>query len=320
MPTDEHAAQNIKTSHAATDDVSSDVDESNAAISTADLDSSSFYTKGLLVTPFPGEKQLKRTLGLQSKRLADGETELEFYAFCRVPQELVDRIDKNPRLLGCRSRITYFSNEEVMIVQLASDLHDLAHAEFGLAIFEQVLRMGLTRRDFVPSAGARMQGRVSSEEGDSSFKPLPARQRRGAFPTIVIEAGLSQSRQSLRTMAMWRVSNSNGDVKIVIIISIYERTKRLVFEKWCDLPGTINVATRHPRGPGDSPGLVQTVTVSHIPNTPVNLLTSYNVVGQNLILEFDKVFLRQPVGQEGDITFGVPELQEFAMIVWGSLV
>lgn len=181
MPTNEHAAQDFETLHTATDDAWGDIDE---PLSSAALVSSSFYTKLLHISHFHWEKDLKKTLATLSKRLADGETEEQFYAFRRVPREFVDRNDKNPSFLGCGTRIQYFWNGELMIVKLLVDLHEVAHYEFGFDIKFAALIMGIQRDEFIGTASSAKQGQESSKQADSSFKPWPAREVDGDMPIM----------------------------------------------------------------------------------------------------------------------------------------
>ena len=60
----------------------------------------------------------------------------------------------------------------------------------------------------------------SSKEGDSSYRPKSARPNKDDWPTLVVEAGYSQSLRDLRLKANRWLSNSANSVKIVVIISI----------------------------------------------------------------------------------------------------
>lgn len=318
MSVDMHGSQNLKRSHAAIDDAS---DDDHEPISEAALESSAFYTKGLDVMPFSTIRRLKEVTDMLSKRLAAGETEKQYYAFSGVLREVFDTIDRDRSLLGHCVQITYFWHERVMIVKLPSVLHELGHVEFGKELTHELTLMGVPIHNFVGTGSGKMVGRDSSKEGDSSFKPRRVRRRENDWPTIVVEAGYSPNLRSLRNAARWWLYNSNDDVKIVILISICARTKQLIVEKWCNIPVIPRRSNRCQQGPGALlilPGLVTSITVSHIPNTQLDLPTSYNVVGPSLTLEFARLFLRAPIPPEHDVSLGHQELQSWAMAVWDS--
>lgn len=71
-----------------------------------------------------------------------------------------------------------------------------------------------------------------SGEGDSSGRPLPERSSPGAFPTIMIEAGYSQSLQYLRQKAKWWFDISNHDIKSIILAKLYLRRRTIILERW----------------------------------------------------------------------------------------
>jgi len=68
-----------------------------------------------------------------------------------------------------------------------------------------------------------------SEEGGSAYKPS-AREKPIDWPTIMIESGFSESLKHLRNGANWWLTNSQGEVKIVVIISIQPANKKLHLE------------------------------------------------------------------------------------------
>ena len=141
------------------------------------------------------------------------------------------------------------------------------------------------------------------KRGDSAFKPLSFRPDETDWPTIVFEAGLSESLRHLRSDAKWWLVNSGGEVKIVIIISLKRGQSMLRIEKWEPAPA----AGRRPSTRANAnipPPLIPTNTqeITIIPNT---------VTGAPLVLEFEKVFLRPAVLLESDIRFTGQELSDW---------
>lgn len=78
------------------------------------------------------------------------------------------------------------------------------------------------------------------EEGktaDYSFVPHRRFQRyeetgETAWPTIVIESGLCASLSRLREDARWWLSRSQGEVRVVLVVTVYPGTRSLCVERW----------------------------------------------------------------------------------------
>jgi len=60
-------------------------------------------------------------------------------------------------------------------------------------------------------------GSSNSKEGDSTRGPKPERAAKGAWPTLVIESGVSQTLGQLRICMRRWFSMSNHEVKIVML-------------------------------------------------------------------------------------------------------
>ncbi|KAK0614066.1 hypothetical protein B0T14DRAFT_539685 [Immersiella caudata] len=199
----------------------------------------------------------------------------------------------------------YDSNSQILIITLPTDLHKELH--------------GRLYDEFIGQRGIRSATRLaqghsgqSSKEGDSAGGPKPQQAANGAWPTLVIEAGFSQSLGKLR-LAMWRwFSLSNYEVKIVLLAKF--NSTIILLEKWEEeaqvRPGA--TTTRHSLQ-HLTPVLRQSITITQ--NTTTDL-TSYNVTSSALVLSFRLLFLRDPGPGEGDFVFSVQELEEYARDVW----
>ncbi|KAK3364022.1 hypothetical protein B0T25DRAFT_529018 [Lasiosphaeria hispida] len=128
--------------------------------------------------------------------------------------------------------------------------------------------------------------------GDSGIRPDPPRSAGNQFPTLVIEAGDSESLPQLHRDKDWWFDNSppnqpEGDVKIVLLIKVYRPTKRIVVEQWY----------RYSQSP------YATVVITPHPHKPFSLLDSSHwvVQGAPMVIPFQDVFLRPSEGQETDI-------------------
>lgn len=98
---------------------------------------------------------------------------------------------------------------------------------FDVKLYEMGLMLQCGRVD-----STRYQGRTCGKQADVAWRPYKARPDEKEWPTIVIECGVSQSHNSLVNSARWWLSNSDGEVKNVILIDITKATKKIHIELW----------------------------------------------------------------------------------------
>ena len=93
--------------------------------------------------------------------------------------------------------------------------------------------MGL-QGQFIYLGATKFQVRRASKEEDTAYKPLSMQPREADWPTIVIEAGWSESLRKLRPNAGFWLEDSGGNVKIALLISIGRRrgARTMIIEKW----------------------------------------------------------------------------------------
>ncbi|KAL7629199.1 hypothetical protein AAE478_000719 [Parahypoxylon ruwenzoriense] len=218
----------------------------------------------------------------------------------------------------------YHADSQILFITIPNHIHEQLHIILYQEFASMVDRMGL-RRSWKSIAAATYQARGRGGSGggggqaDSSGGPIPERQY--AWPTLVIEAGYSESLQYLRDDMKWWFSESNHDVKIVILAKFDYRQQEIILEKWEEEPWE-----EEPRGarPGATtarsvglfaPVQQQTITITKNPTNPV----SYNVARGSLVLSFRLLFLRNPGPGEGDIVFSIPDLEWYAERVWAEV-
>ncbi|KAG0136042.1 hypothetical protein HOY82DRAFT_627508 [Tuber indicum] len=82
-------------------------------------------------------------------------------------------------------------------------------------------------------------------EADTGFKPLSTRPGKGNWPTLVIECGVSKTMERLQVDANWWLTNSSGNVNVVLLLAITEASKNITIEKWEDVPAENSTTTRY---------------------------------------------------------------------------
>jgi len=181
--------------------------------------------------------------------------------------------------------------------------------------------MGLRRAwKWIGKATRRAGGHPGGDsgEGDSAGGPKPGRGGPNDWPTLVIEAGYSETLRQLQTDMRWWFSASNHDAKIVLLAKFDRARRRIIVERWEeDLPSPRPGATTT-RGAsvlgasGLRPKLQQSIKITRSPMNPA----LYNVVDGPLVLPFRLLFLRAPGPGEHDVVISIPQLQEYATDVW----
>ena len=197
----------------------------------------------------------------------------------------------------------------ILILKVPTIEHEVTHRNFCKELVISAAGMGLQREFFALGATVFKTTRVS-KEGDSAYKPLSIRPRKGDWPTIVLESGWSESLTRLRQDAHIWLENSRGDVKIVLLFSISRTARTMIIEKWENRPVPANrPATRSVAS--QTPTQIQAITIDSNSNT---------VNGAPLTLEFRKIFLRHAVPPlEHDFTFTAQDLSVFATTFWAGV-
>ncbi|GFF43317.1 LOW QUALITY PROTEIN: hypothetical protein IFM46972_07164 [Aspergillus udagawae] len=121
--------------------------------------------------------------------------------------------------------------------------------------------------------------------------------RSDKWPTAVIESGFSQSISSLASVPRWWLTDSKGDVKIVLIILISQIRREI----------SVEIAEPSKKGGG----VTQRVVISQL-----TAQGQIRISGAPLVLHFGRVFLRPAGPNEGDIEFGTGDLERIASKVW----
>ncbi|KAK0701779.1 hypothetical protein B0T26DRAFT_530007 [Lasiosphaeria miniovina] len=178
-------------------------------------------------------------------------------------------------------------------------------------------------RNWVPMGSKIVRGQGDRHggdgaEADSSGGPMPGRELEVDWPTLLVEAGDSETLAELRNNMKWWFSASDNQVKIVLLAKFDRVQDHIILEKWIEAPA--------PSQPGAStliPDCAQVITITRDPGiTNTDPLqfdhTSYIVSSSGALrLEFDHLFLRQPAAKgEGDIIISIQDLQAYTVNFW----
>ncbi|KAK2590464.1 hypothetical protein QQS21_011851 [Conoideocrella luteorostrata] len=232
--------------------------------------------------------------------------------------------------LGQKFRFWYQSKHHLLIVTIPTGVHESLHGTLYGHFQIALGAMGLYNEGWHYFGSTTCKGRAISGtggdegEGDSSGGPAPMRSSGNAWPTIVFEAGYSRTLAELRARKDWWFRASNHDVKIVVIIQFY-RQGIILIERWEETRQTIQPrpgatttrAAAAQNGSAISPILQQEIKITR--DTTTNP-PSFNVVRNDLVLNFRLLFLRDPGPGEHDVIIDVNLLRTYARMTWNRMM
>ncbi|KAI1355419.1 hypothetical protein F5Y01DRAFT_175006 [Xylaria sp. FL0043] len=212
----------------------------------------------------------------------------------------------------------YHANTGILIITIPTRLHEALHLNLWRKITNKIDRNQEDEWQPIGNTTFRSRGHPGGDggEGDSSGGPSPLRDGPEAWPTLVIEAGDSESLSALRDDMRWWFSASDHDVKIILLAKFDHRSQRIIIERWEEEAPNRQGATntrRVTRGHALQPVLRQSIAITRDISTD-----SYHVTRGALVLSFRLLFLRDPDPQEGDYIISIAELQAYAQRVWSS--
>jgi hypothetical protein len=277
---------------------------------------------------FTGIPDLQNRVDSVYDALRAGRTTQQYLVFRGVTKDHLARIDRQRVKVGNHTRMTHYTDTDLLIIKVPSAEHEAAHLTLSDKVNHKLEGMGLARLSLWPCGSTTYHGFSSSKEGDSAYKPR-CRHGRGEWPTLVIEAGFSETLTKLRTDAQWWLTNSRGAVKIVIVVWIKPVEKSLWIEQWCMplpiRPGPVtrahSIANTNANANTTVPMKIQELTVIQDPPIPPlpGTIATYTVTGAPLILDFDELLLRAPVPPEGNVILTAADLQAWAEDFWFML-
>ncbi|KAK4039565.1 hypothetical protein C8A01DRAFT_16452 [Parachaetomium inaequale] len=215
----------------------------------------------------------------------------------------------------------YDSDRQILLITIPTDLHEALHLGLYMGYYTQLARSGRENSwRSIGTATRRAQHghpRGDGGEGDSTGGPKLERGTKDAWPTLVIEAGVSESLNGLRNDMRWWFATSDHQVKIVLLAKFEHARRAIILEKWEEeATGTRSGAMMTRHAAAVQPVLQQINTITQdLTADPV----SYNVTSGALVLEFRLLFLRDPGPGEGDFVLSVQQLEGYADDVWAVL-
>ncbi len=274
----------------------------------ADLEEVLMGYPNISQAPFTNLVAFKRICWAHSKRLVEGTQTPQYLAFTSVSQETLDEIDRiREERQGRLPRMTILHDgrEEILIVKLmVGVMHEGVAREFA-TMFDLKVALLDVRESLAATGSGRFGHRGGrSKEADVGYKPI-SRDMADEWPSFVIEVGVSQSLAMLRRDAAFWITNSDGRTRIVIVLSVNQRDRQILVERWEEVPrirpnrSTVNYSR--------IPGLMQSITL--------NADVQYD--GPPLQIPAQKLFDVLPANiPAGEFLFTPSNLNVFNRTIW----
>ncbi|KAL7910758.1 hypothetical protein GGI35DRAFT_322526 [Trichoderma velutinum] len=233
-----------------------------------------------------------------------------------VFKTLLDEYDKHKIRIS-----TYNEDSRYLITTITYGPHERLYAPLDRELVRQIDNMGLGNNWLVrgieyypnarPSSGG--SGGGGGKMPDASGGPRDKRLE-PSYPTIVMEAGYSETLLDLQRKARDWFRDSNHDIKIVLLAKFDPAQQKIIIQRWEERQqgeGRPGAATRW--ASEWIPGCQQEITITRNRASP----SGYEVTSSDLILSFRLLFLRDPRQGEGDIVIPVSWMQgQYAADVW----
>ena len=187
---------------------------------------------------YRGVRSFIRAIESQAKELRSGNAG-QYAIFSPVTQDQLAAIERIRDTHHKGLRFNYFNSVETLIVKImAAPVQELASKGFGSRLDVKIARMEqLDNIGWMDATTYRANG--SQKEADCSWKPGYFRPLKTDWPTVVIECGVSKSRDRLEVDAHWWLENTDGQVKMVLVISFSKTKREIHFQQW-EMATTLN--------------------------------------------------------------------------------
>ncbi|KAJ5826699.1 hypothetical protein N7447_003462 [Penicillium robsamsonii] len=229
----------------------------------------------------------------QTYNIPDGELPSDCVLFYIPGRSIQSDILDSP-MLSLPNRYSFDIAANLLLVKMVTIIHSDIGQFVNLALTRVITQMGLAACvRFYAGATIREEGR--GKEGDQGWGPIPVPQGFSDKPTVTLEVGVSESHVKLRRDVDWWLHPAKGNANTTVTIKVDRKRPRLMIDRWERIDGVVQST--------------QQIEISKVNGQIV-------MANDSLTIPFESLFLRQPAGNETDITLDRETLQELADRTW----
>lgn len=245
--------------------------------------------------PYRGRAQFLRDYNRALSTICD---ENEWFILTDIDKQIFTTVFEHPESGECSSWTSYDVQLQLLLIKMPPTAHGIATGVFGTILMDALEPMGM-KWSLCPLGDSKHIAEMGAKKPDQAWIPLrvPRGQSR-TWPTLVLEVGLSETKAKLqRDVRFWHHA-SEGRVKVILTIHINRNRPEISIEKW--ETGANNRCKR-----------IQRIVMSKRERGTTC------VAGGPLVIDFAKLFLRQPdLPKEQDISIGDEDLDRLARFIW----
>lgn len=237
-------------------------------------------------------KRIKSALRRQLNLTPD----IDFIILSSVPPEAITKLIWDPRAGGDPKPLRMFYNADVRkrIINRPQRPLEVVTGRLQSLISLTAFKMDVFW-ELSPTGSVTVEDGPYAKEPNASY--MADLRLQSKWPNYVIETGWEEMLGRLWLHKEWWFGQSDGEVRVVLIVAVSRTARRVVIENWAQR--------------GGSPIKEQEVSVSRREEGAVV------VAGDALRIKFADLFLRPASGDtEGDFVFQREELEKLAGVVW----
>ncbi|KAJ9195743.1 hypothetical protein DTO164E3_6578 [Paecilomyces variotii] len=273
-------------------------------------------------------KRVKDALESIYKSLQDNDLEgNQYLVVLGLSDHALNKLKHEDHPLGMKNcRLELDANMAIIKVKPGYS-HEVPLGVFTRLTDSKLRLMGLPLLSYVWARATTHEPTASmkAKEADESFHPESRLGNWNAafpWPTLVIEIGNAQSLAKLREDVRWWFENSEGDVRIVLLMIVHQRSRTITLEKWQLAPPNTPPLTRasinafRQAVPPTMPPLVRQIAVNQQPYCIQETTITRTAASAQLMLPFHALLDDAPVPPQSDLVFTQAELVLMVQTTW----
>ncbi|KAH8424097.1 uncharacterized protein LDX57_001854 [Aspergillus melleus] len=263
--------------------------------------------------------ELSRLATVVLDRLKDDVEGNQYLLVRQVPMQVITRLAEDANTLDAIPFRLEWDGDTILIKVLPGFLHESPTYRLSSHVDREATLMGVSRSDGSWGGASNYTSPTGTKgkQGDQIFWPrsrAPVSGTPPGWPTLVLETGVTESRNRLEEDAKWWFHNSNGAVRIVVTIKLLSTSVEV--RKWQLLPPNAPNPAPRPyvlnlrQQPALMPPFAQQLPVNQQIFCLQEVTVTRNAVqGAPLIIPFHALFDRAPMPNESDIRITTADLR-----------